>query len=234
MKQKDRAELSRLTRLCREDTWRSFGGNYHRAMKESPNNQPRHILKKRAKARKLSGQGTVARQRQRTGTAQRRGVLQELSTKVTPAVFYGLREDTLANLGYHTYDEYLNSEAWAAIRRRVLGIDFWTCRMCGSRATEVHHTSYKKTVMLGADITHLHSLCWECHDKVEFVDGNTDGQRRTPSEMVATLIKAVKERQAVKREANQLIRDGDLADSSSRVGLSSLATRPQEIKRVGE
>lgn len=220
MNKKDRAELSRLTRLCRQDMWRGMGGRYYKSMMASEQNNPRGETKKRAKARKASKQQT-------TGTAQRRAGLQELSSKVTSAEFYGIRSASLSDAGYASYEEYLASDKWAKIRRRILKMDRWTCRMCGEVATEVHHTSYRRTAILGTDASHLHSLCRGCHELAEFVDGNPDGQRRTPADMVRTVRENIG-RQSKHGDVRPRDDKGTVGGSPC-VGLSSLATRPQEI-----
>lgn len=78
--------------------------------------------------------------------------------------------------------DYLQSEKWRSIRRRVLDRDE-LCRMCGSVATTVHHLSYSPRVLDGLDDAQLVSLCADCHRHIEF-----DGERKlTLSEANARL-----------------------------------------------
>lgn len=105
--------------------------------------------------------------------------------KVSTNRFYAARRETLLALGYPTYQDYLCSNLWAKIRKRILALDGWACRTCGDKAEQVHHTSYSKGVLLGNDDKHLHSVCRKCHGLIEFHDGVEDeSRRRTPYEMV--------------------------------------------------
>ncbi len=63
------------------------------------------------------------------------------------------------------YDEYLESEAWANMRRKVMSRAKDLCEGCGSKvATEVHHLTY-------AHVGHefmfeLVALCHQCHERI--------------------------------------------------------------------
>jgi len=106
--------------------------------------------------------------------------------RAKPEHFYGSRTTVLRSLGYSTYRAYLESDRWAKIRDRIMRLDGWACRCCGAPCDQVHHTSYSKNVLLGHDDKHLHSVCRECHEWVEFHGGVVDdANRRTPYEMVA-------------------------------------------------
>lgn len=59
------------------------------------------------------------------------------------------------------YDLYLKSEHWAKRRRKIFIRDNYTCRVCGKKAENVHHISYKN---LGQESDlELISLCDSCH-----------------------------------------------------------------------
>lgn len=81
-----------------------------------------------------------------------------------------LRERTAAcrELGFRTYHVYLDSGFWRQLRKRVLERDDHACRSCGDRATQVHHVSYARDVILGKNIEPLVSICRACHEAVEF------------------------------------------------------------------
>ena len=112
-----------------------------------------------------------------------------------PRQFYVTRNAILASLGYPTYAEYLASDRWAGIRRSVLKRDGWLCRLCGGAAAEVHHASYSRAALLGRETTHLHSVCRECHEWVEFRPGRGgEPQRRSPKEMVAETYRLLRAR----------------------------------------
>ncbi len=73
---------------------------------------------------------------------------------------------------YH--DIYLRSSLWRSIRLRVLTRDDNTCQCCREAADVVHHKSYDEEVMIGNRDGDLISLCFECHEFIEF-----DGDRKT-------------------------------------------------------
>jgi hypothetical protein len=79
------------------------------------------------------------------------------------------RSYVLKALGFNDYHEYLRSDTWRAIRRRVLPSK---CYMeCGARASEVHHKFYSEANLTGESIDGLYPLCAKCHERVEFANG---------------------------------------------------------------
>lgn len=62
-----------------------------------------------------------------------------------------------------TYQEYLQSPEWKALRRRAIDRDGGRCRLCNSnKRLEVHHRTY--TRFLGEEpIENLTTLCYRCH-----------------------------------------------------------------------
>jgi len=81
----------------------------------------------------------------------------------------------LAFLGFKSYREYLSSDLWGEIRRRVLARDDHTCRICNDPATQVHHNSYSLDALSGNLIDQLFSLCRPCHHRLEF---KADGHKK--------------------------------------------------------
>jgi hypothetical protein len=63
------------------------------------------------------------------------------------------------------YNEYLNSENWAARRRERLELDQYRCRKCdGTLRLRVHHRTYRN---LGAEpMDDLVTLCEDCHQAI--------------------------------------------------------------------
>lgn len=66
---------------------------------------------------------------------------------------------------------FYNSGAWRAARHECLVHGGFTCRMCGARATEVHHepeltpvTVHDPVLSLGQE--HLVPLCGDCHKAI--------------------------------------------------------------------
>lgn len=81
---------------------------------------------------------------------------------------YRARDTLLKRLGYPSYRAYLQSALWQKLRRDALERDSWTCRLCGGRATEVHHETYSEKLLAGRTIDGLVSICRTCHQWVEF------------------------------------------------------------------
>lgn len=88
---------------------------------------------------------------------------------------YELRDKLLKKLGYPSYQEYLCSERWWKIKEKVLVAYENRCILCSSKATEVHHLSYRAKVLMGKKMDQLVPLCRSCHVKVEF---HPDGKKR--------------------------------------------------------
>lgn len=77
------------------------------------------------------------------------------------------RKESLESLYFHSYQDYLDSELWDSIRKKVMSRDKKLCK-CGSRATQVHHKSYDLTTMKGKDLSKLVAICEECHLHTHF------------------------------------------------------------------
>lgn len=63
-----------------------------------------------------------------------------------------------------TYHAYLNSKEWKAKRRKILKMAGYKCRKCGTRATQVHHETYKR--IYNEKLTDLTALCADCHNSI--------------------------------------------------------------------
>ena len=85
---------------------------------------------------------------------------------------YKNRNNTLREIGFLSYNLYLESDLWGKIRDSVLARDDYRCRCCGRPAKVVHHTSYDKDVLLGKNKEPLRSLCNGCHYAIEIHDGD--------------------------------------------------------------
>lgn len=69
--------------------------------------------------------------------------------------WYGMKE-------YDSYQEYLQSDIWKAIKKIILQRDSYTCQVCSSRATQVHHRLYPE--IWGFEVPDiLISVCNRCH-----------------------------------------------------------------------
>lgn len=75
---------------------------------------------------------------------------------------------TWKELGFRSYDAYINSRLWWNIRQIVLERDGKCCQVCGTPSKIVHHIDYTIIIMLGKGDQHdLITLCEPCHNFVE-------------------------------------------------------------------
>lgn len=77
----------------------------------------------------------------------------------------------LRRLGFDNYRQYLASDLWKTIRRRVLERDGNLCATCGKEARHVHRRSYEYAALSGDSIDNLVSLCGGCHFSIELRSG---------------------------------------------------------------
>ncbi len=76
---------------------------------------------------------------------------------------YAERSCSLRSLGFKTYSEYLDSELWQSIRKRVFRDKGRKCFKCKKPASQIHHPSYAVDVMKGDNIEPLKPVCNKCH-----------------------------------------------------------------------
>jgi hypothetical protein len=76
---------------------------------------------------------------------------------------YQDRDKSLRQMGYSNYDEYLRSDRWLIIERRVLQKE---CMSCGGRSDTVLSLSATKECLLGERMDRLIALCNECNRKL--------------------------------------------------------------------
>lgn len=96
-----------------------------------------------------------------------------LSVETRSVGDYRARARTLAMLGIKGYRQYLQTELWEVLRMHAMDRTKGLCEFCGVKASQVHHSSYDISVLMGADLTRLHPTCGDCHTKIEF-----DGERK--------------------------------------------------------
>ena len=115
----------------------------------------------------------------------------QLTTQERRIRVYRARNRNLRAMGFKDYKEYLESDLWKGIRKRVLTINP-NCVGCGERAWQVHHSVYRKKDLEGQDLRALFSVCGNCHKYTEF---NRSGEKMHPKQattklkQLATLIK---------------------------------------------
>lgn len=134
--------------------------------------------------------------------------------KTTGSGAYQSRLRNLKAIGFNSYPEYLRSDLWAAIRRRVFKEISDKCNACNAPATEVHHRDYKTHMLLGHYIGDLVPLCRTCHNHIEF---NSDGTK------VVTL-------EEVNRRLKKLLKSA--FDSQERPAESRVMTTYKDLKAI--
>lgn len=78
------------------------------------------------------------------------------------------RKYWMKKLGFGTYKNYLKSDVWKDIRKKVLIKRKFKCYFCKGKATEVHHLRYTRPVLLGKKHFYggLVATCSPCHKKI--------------------------------------------------------------------
>lgn len=84
---------------------------------------------------------------------------------------YASRDQILRGMGYNSYQEYLKSDLYALIRRKVFAQKGANCRVCSKQATELHHNRYSRKELTGKSVKFINPICRECHEKIEFEKG---------------------------------------------------------------
>jgi hypothetical protein len=141
---------------------------------------------------------------------------------------YEERSRNLRSLGFTSYEAYLASDLWAAIRERVLTRDRRRCRLCPREASQIHHTKYTRDALLGKDLKWLAAICGGCHRYVEF-DPRT-GKKRRAREVGNVFRKARhrwkaimwrEETDPLTQEFRAIVREGDPLEGGWAVGCPS-------------
>lgn len=85
-------------------------------------------------------------------------------------IAYIKRDKYLQEIGFNSYQEYLNSDLWKSIRIRVFKKKGHICIGCNNQATILHHQVYSKSALEGrkGHIDSILPICASCHNKIEF------------------------------------------------------------------
>jgi len=68
-------------------------------------------------------------------------------------------------MSYRTYAEYLRHPKYVKVRDEEMLLAGGKCRMCGDKATEVHHATYPKWGTFDV-VENLLAVCNSCHTKL--------------------------------------------------------------------
>ena len=80
---------------------------------------------------------------------------------------YDYSNECAKALGYRSYDEYLRSEHWQKLRKKILASAKKRCQRCGLPAVlQVHHKTYDNMGHERDD--DLLAVCRECHDTIHW------------------------------------------------------------------
>lgn len=147
--------------------------------------------------RRRSKSSAKLKRRPRTSTRQAKLDKRAAVATAGGTAAYSIRNRELASMGYATYADYLASPLWATIRKRVFARSN-ACEFCGDRATQVHHSSYHRSVLDGSNLTQLHAVCRECHLYGEYGDA---GAKMFPAEATQRM----RDRTSAERDTARLL-----------------------------
>lgn len=105
---------------------------------------------------------------------------------------YTSRNANLKRLGFACYRDYLASELWREVRKKVYAAKGRACYLCGQPATELHHNRYHKNDLVGKKLKFINPICRGCHQGIEFQEGEK-----------ATLKQAAKAFRKTRRKRNK-------------------------------
>lgn len=104
---------------------------------------------------------------------------------------YTQRNETLLEMGFKDYKQYLRSPLWKRIRAAKMKKDP-ECFSCGKvKRLQVHHSVYDRRVLEGTTDEGLYTVCSRCHRWAEFTRA---GQKRGPEDATKELIRIRKMR----------------------------------------
>ncbi len=80
------------------------------------------------------------------------------------------RRRIVKELGFGSYQKYLEGWLWFKIRGTVYRAKGGQCVVCGGPANEVHHDRYTRANLSGRSLVGLHPMCHFCHDAIHHDD----------------------------------------------------------------
>jgi len=88
---------------------------------------------------------------------------------------YASRNLTLKLMGFENYGQYLGSDLWDRVRKKVFASKGTRCWLCPGRGTQIHHNRYHLNDLVGKVIDFMFPICDPCHHLVEF---DAKGEKR--------------------------------------------------------
>ena len=77
---------------------------------------------------------------------------------------------------WKTYEDYLTSDEWHAIREEAMDRDKWKCRLCGAKAEQVHHHKYPGD-WHDDEVANVISVCSLCHKRTHGLAGRVPSRK---------------------------------------------------------
>ena len=103
---------------------------------------------------------------------------------------YQKRAQTLKQLGFESYDQYLASSLWKNIKAKAYKQHGAKCRCCPAMASLFHHKHYGHDILAGRNLQGLVPLCHDCHTKIEFkADGKKEFDMRKVNQAMRRMIR---------------------------------------------
>lgn len=81
---------------------------------------------------------------------------------------YKRRDFSLHELGFSSYSEYLSSDLWKIVQKRVYIKRPKLCMLCYDKSTCLHHNRYHGADLCGSSIKFIIPLCNSCHEYLEY------------------------------------------------------------------
>lgn len=100
-----------------------------------------------------------------------------------------------------SYNDYLKSDLWKDIKKKVYADRGRSCEACAStKRLEVHHSNYSNTVMRGDELDKLFIVCDKCHDHIHDIEkgrGKYAGKTTNLSVATAIVLKEGREKRQI-------------------------------------
>ena len=97
-------------------------------------------------------------------------LMHSLHTERTPRELFLVRDIILKRNGYENYKDFLKSEYWRSIKKKVLGYKYLEryskCWICGSKDNiHLHHENYR-WMLTKFELRSIRAYCKDCHSWV--------------------------------------------------------------------
>lgn len=115
-----------------------------------------------------------------------------------------LWRDGLKMLGFSSYQQYLKSPLWQAVKCKVFAVNGKECLLCNNPASTVHHRKYTALTLIGEQLNYLSPICNSCHKMIEF---DTDGSKLASDDVEEYVAEHLRQNEVRFDEVSQEFRD---------------------------